>query len=242
VKRLVVLYEDAHVIVVEKPAGLPTVPTADPARPSLVRLLEAELLAKGAGVSLGVHQRLDRDTSGIVLFAKSSEANRGLARQFEAGEVLKTYLALVARPRKTPRASWIVESRIDRVGKGRRASVAEGGALARTEFRVAGEWPLALLIEARPRTGRTHQIRVHLAESGLPILGDETYGGASPAATRGLLHAARLELRHPVTGEPLRLESALPADFGNALAALERSQARSRALRPQRPRATRRRR
>lgn len=237
-----VLYEDEHLIVVEKPAGLPTVPTADPARPSLVRELEAERAGRGHPGALGVHQRLDRDTSGIVLFATSAEANPGLARQFEAGEVRKTYLALVARPRRKPPATWTVESRLERAGKGRMASVAEGGAAARTEFRIAGEWPLALLVEARPRTGRKHQIRVHLADSGLPILGDATYGGASPAASRSLLHAARLELRHPVTGAALRFESALPEDFAAALAALERSQARARELRPRRARSVRRRR
>ncbi len=233
---LVVLYEDADVIAVDKPPGVPTVPTADPARPSLVRRLEAELRAGGLEGVLGVHQRLDLETSGVVMFAKTAAANPGLARQFEAGEVRKTYLALVARPRRMPAPTWSVESRIARAGKGRMASVAEGGALARTDFRLAEEWPRALLVEARPRTGRKHQIRVHLADSGLPILGDTVYGGASRAAERCLLHAARLELRHPVTGEPLRIESGLPAAFADARAALERSDARARALRPRRPR------
>lgn len=222
---LTILFEDADLIAVDKPPGLPTVPTADPARPSLVRQLEAELRERGFRGTLGVHQRLDRDTSGVVMFTKTPEANPGLARQFAAGEVRKTYLALVARPRRTLREAWSVESRIGRVGKGRMASVATGGQPARTDFRLVGRWPLALLVEARPRTGRTHQIRVHLAESGLPVLGDAVYGGVSRGAERSLLHAAVLELRHPVTGAPLRIESPLPAAFAAARAALARAQA-----------------
>lgn len=195
-------------------------PTADPSRPSLVRELERELRERDGIESLGVHQRLDRDTTGVVLFTKRAAANPGLAAQFAAGSVRKTYLALVRRPRGKLRRNWSCETRLTRVGRGRMASVAAGGAVARTEFRVVREFPAALLIEARPRTGRKHQIRVQLSESRMPILGDITYGPRVKAAARCLLHAARLELLHPVTGRKLVIESPLPGDFQAALAKL----------------------
>jgi RluA family pseudouridine synthase len=229
-----ILYEDDHLVAVDKPADLPTVPTADPGRPSLVRLLERQLRLP-AGRSLGVHQRLDRDTTGVVLFAKSAEANPGLAAQFEAGAVRKTYLALVPRPKSTLRKSWQIDAPLARVGRGRMGVAARGGLPARTRFRLVREWRNLLLVEAEPATGRTHQVRVHLASCGLPVLGDAIYGTHSPSTTRGLLHAARLELRHPVLGTPLRIEAPVPSDFGAAIAdAGARSESRSRPKRRRR--------
>ena len=200
-----VLYEDDALIAVDKPPGLPTVATADPARPHLVGLVE-RLLASRAGAAgksraLGVHQRLDRDTSGVVLFVKDPAANAGLGAQFAAHAVEKTYLALGARPPRLPAGPWRVED-----GPERPLS-------AVTDFRIVEAWPDAVLVEARPRTGRKHQIRIHLSRSGLPILGDAAYGGDRRDAPRVMLHAARLQLRHPLSGERLDVTSALPADF-----------------------------
>jgi len=196
------------------------VPTADPSRPSLVRELERELREHKGTEYLGVHQRLDLDTTGIILFTKTAAANPGLAAQFAAGRIKKTYLALVRRPRGKLRRNWSCESRLKRVGRGRMASVADGGVVARTQFRVVRDWPTAVLVEARPRTGRKHQIRVHLAESRMPILGDVTYGPHVKSAARCLLHASRLELVHPVNGRKLVIESPLPVDFERALSRL----------------------
>ena len=211
--RDAVLFTDGVLLAVDKPAGLPTTPTADPARPSLVSAVREYLAAGGAGPYLGVHQRLDRDTSGVVLFAADPRANAGLARQFEAGEVEKTYVALTVRPSRLPPAAWEARGPV-------------GGREARTRFHRLEALSGGLLVQARPSTGRKHQIRIHLAEAGLPLLGDAAYGGPRRAAGveigRVMLHAARLRLRHPLSGEPLSIESALPADFERALKALRR--------------------
>jgi RluA family pseudouridine synthase len=222
-----ILYEDDAIVVVDKPVGLPTVPTADPSRPSLVRALTAFLVAVGRSAGeLGVHQRLDADTSGVVLFSKDPRANPGLAAAFAEGGVQKTYEAVTRRPVRMPPQRFTIESRLAARGRAGVASVVAGGRPALTEFEVLEAFAKALLVEARPRTGRKHQIRVHLAEAGLSILGDRLYGGSSaavPDAPRLLLHARRLALRHPLTGAPLSIESPRPPDFARALEALRLS-------------------
>jgi RluA family pseudouridine synthase len=216
-----VLYEDDAILAVEKPAGLPTHATADPGRPHLIGLVTA-YLARPANTEpyLGVHQRLDRDTSGIVLFAKAPSANPGLARAFAERKVEKTYHALTVRPGRQPPSRWGVRSRLAPAGKRRMTAVGSGGQEAETRFRLIESFRGGLLIEARPVTGRKHQIRVHLADAGLAILGDEVYGSASGKAARLMLHAVRLALPHPVSGEPLVIESSPPRDFEEALSRL----------------------
>jgi len=208
-----ILYEDAVLIAIDKPPGLPTVATADPARPHLAGLVAALLAARDgeeAPASLGVHQRLDRDTSGVVLFAKDAAANPGLAAQFAARAVEKVYLALTSRPARLPPARWRAEEPVD-----------DAARPAVTDLAVREVLPGGLVVEARPRTGRKHQIRIHLARAGVPILGDPTYGGrAAHRAPRLMLHASRLALRHPVTGAPVSVTSPLPRDFVAACAAL----------------------
>ncbi len=222
-----VLFEDEALIAVDKPAGLPTVPTADPSRPSLVRAVEAFLARAGrAPQVLGVHQRLDRDTSGVVLFAKDPRANPGLADAFSRREVEKVYDAVSARPAADPARSFEIARALAPRGRSGMQGVARGGLPALTEVVVRETLPGALLLEARPRTGRKHQIRVHLAEAGMPILGDVLYGPASRSASgpamaaraarsvgRLMLHARRLALRHPLSGEPLVIESPWPEAF-----------------------------
>jgi RluA family pseudouridine synthase len=208
-----VLYEDDALIAVDKPPGLITVPSADPRRTSLVGLVEALLRSRAGGGRaagarpLGVHQRLDQDTTGVVLFAKAPAANAGLAAQFAAHTVEKTYLALTGRPARLPPKAFRSEGAVDE-------------ARAVTDFVVASVLARGLLVEAHPRTGRKHQVRIHLAEAGIPILGDPRYGGATGAAPRVMLHAARLDLRHPLTNAPLSVESPLPADFRAVLEGL----------------------
>ncbi len=229
-----VLFEGGGLLAVDKPPGLALHATADAGRPHLVGAVLAWLLSR-APVSeglpyLGVHQRLDRDTSGVVLFTTQPEANAGLAQQFERRAVHKVYQALVARPARLPPRAWSAEQPLGRVGRGRMGVVApaEGGLLARTDFRLLEAGARLLLIEARPLTGRQHQIRVHLALCGLPIAGDDIYGRPGGDVPRLMLHAARLELRHPRSGAPLSLCCPLPADFCAALAAARPARTRRR--------------
>jgi len=226
-----ILYRDEWLIAVDKPTGLPTHVTADPRRPSLAGLLRERLSGRlsgsGHGAYLAVHQRLDRDTTGVVLFATDAAANAGLARAFALGEVRKTYLALVASaPAVAPGDHFTIAAPLGESSANGRVRV--GGADAKpavTEVWVRERLGRALLLELRPTTGRKHQIRAHLAHVGLPVLGDVVYGGSNPDARRRalpgvprlMLHAARLELVHPVSGRRLVLESPLPADFADAL-------------------------
>lgn len=224
-----VLFEDELLIAVDKPAGLPTPPSIDPARPSLVGAVRSYLSSGRAGAEarerpsyLGVHQRLDRDTTGVVLFTKHASANAALAEQFEGRRVVKVYLAWTAVPRG-PRPDHWQSSSLLAQGEGRPPRmrvVRAGGQRAVTEFRVLRRLPQAWLVEARPRTGRKHQIRVQLAALGQPILGDVLYGGRTrlggESVARPLLHALRLELRHPASGASLRIESPPPDDFSRA--------------------------
>lgn len=230
-----ILYEDDSVIAVDKPPGLPTPPTVDPGRPSLFAAVRAWLAERaGRGAYLGLHQRLDRDTSGVVLFTRDPAANPALAEAFTRHEVAKTYHALVGRPVRLPPRRWHVRSSLATVGKGAHArvrSVEGGGSPAETTLAVRQVLERGLVVEARPHTGRKHQIRVHLAEAGLAILGDDLYGAADPAGfevPRLMLHAVRLELPHPVTGASLVIESPYPEDFRRVLAALGLPGARDR--------------
>jgi RluA family pseudouridine synthase len=218
-----VLFEDETLIAIDKPPYLPTPPTIDPSRPSLVGALRQYL---GANAYLGIHQRLDRDTSGVIVFAKHPRANPGLARAFAERSVVKLYAALTAAGGDGHPDEWLAKSRLSRgEGKPPRVRVVEQGGLeAETRFRISERLARAWLVEARPLTGRKHQIRVQLAAERLPILGDEIYGGAREIGglrvPRTLLHAASLALPHPLTGVPLKIESPLPADFASAISAL----------------------
>lgn len=221
------LFLDGALAVLDKPAGLPMHATADPARPDFVTLATRFLSERqGRAVRLGLHQRLDRDTSGVALFTLDRAADAPLAAAFAARAVTKVYEALCHRPRQPVREAWSVSGDLGPVGRGRAQRmglVSEGGQPSETRFRLLEDLGPALLVEARPLTGRKHQVRAHLAASGCPVLGDELYspGLRSPVAVeRVMLHARRLELRHPLTGAPLRLESPRPEDFAAALAAL----------------------
>jgi RluA family pseudouridine synthase len=219
-----ILYEDEWVIAVAKPPGLLTHQSADARRPHLFGLVQEKLARRAGGDEgglpyLGSHQRLDKDTSGVVLFAKARAANEGLARAFEGRDVEKVYVAVVGRPRQPLPDAWTCEAPLALAGSGKQAQMREqaGGQSARTEFRVLSRRHEALLVECRPQTGRKHQIRAHLAIAGAPIAGDARYGGATHlggvAVPRVLLHASALNLPHPVGGRPLRLACPLPADF-----------------------------
>jgi RluA family pseudouridine synthase len=216
-----VLFLDGSLVVVNKPPGLPFHATPDPRRTSLVDVVKAWLQARTGERDpyLGTHQRLDRDTSGVVLFTLAREANAAMARAFETHQVTKRYHALVhVRGRRAP-SSWSVENRLGVVGRGRHARVAvvADGDQASTTFRVLEHWGPVALVEACPRTGRKHQVRVHLAGSGMPILGDASYG-QDDGVGRVMLHAHALGLPHPADGRPLFLEAPYPPDLAEELA------------------------
>jgi 23S rRNA pseudouridine1911/1915/1917 synthase len=213
------LFADAHVAVVDKPAGVPAQPTLTSDRGHL-----PELVASLLGAPVRLVHRLDRETSGVTVLARTADAARVLADAFREGSPEKTYLALCARAPEPP------EGRIDApLGKdprhpGRRM-VTDAGEAAATRYRTLAVGPGGVaLVEAFPETGRTHQIRVHLAARGAPLLGDARYGGPRMVADlpvpRVMLHARRLEVPHPSTGERVAFEAPVPADFASVRAAL----------------------
>ncbi len=218
-----ILFEDDDLILVNKPPGLPTQPTIDEARANLYQTVKRYLGGRVGmppeGAYLGLHHRLDRDTSGVILFTKRKEANPGVADLFKHHQIQKTYWALSFRARaKEPPAEWRVKNFLGKVPgrKNTYRSVRAGGDPAWTDFRLKELFPQLALIEAMPRTGRTHQIRIHLSEDGLPILGDATYGGIRrefPEVPRLLLHAARLTFPHPISKKEVSVESPVPEDF-----------------------------
>jgi RluA family pseudouridine synthase len=227
-----ILYEDEDLIVIEKPAGIPAQPTLDEDRDNLFAAV-GRFLSKRDGVAkpyVGVHQRLDRDTSGIVLFTKTQRVNAAVAEIFSKRRGVKIYQALTVRPpvgsRRKLQKEWTIRNYLGKISsRGKRSvygAVDRPGDLAETSFRLIAEHPRGLHIEAIPKTGRTHQIRVHLSEYGLPILGDDLYrpdrnSARAEIAPRLMLHAARLIFPHPITTREISVESPLPADFVQCL-------------------------
>lgn len=226
-----VLFEDDDLIAVDKPPGMPAQATVTDAVHDLFHQLRRHLAERdGRTPYLALHHRLDRGTSGVMLFAKRREINRALAQTFSRQRVRKLYHALaVITTAEPPAGAWTVTNRLSppqATGGGPRrvVAVAAGGRVAETEFRPLRWLPGVLWLEAVPKTGRTHQIRVHLADSGLPVLGDPLYGrDAVPRipAPRLMLHAMSLTLEHPSTGGPLCIESPLPDDFREEVRRLE---------------------
>lgn len=215
-----ILFEDEYLIVVNKPPGLPTQPTLDEARDNLFASVK-KFLAKREGIVdpyLALHHRLDRDTSGVILFAKAKEANAGVAKMFSEHLARKTYNALSSvAPGRNLNPKWVTKNYLGKVpGRGKQAkygAVRSGGDPAETLFKLLDRLKEVAWIEARPVTGRTHQIRVHLSEAGLPILGDTLYGGPTGVAPRLMLHAVSLTFPHPIHQTELTVQSPLPEDF-----------------------------
>ncbi|HVN41026.1 MAG TPA: RluA family pseudouridine synthase [Myxococcota bacterium] len=229
---LAVLHEDEDLIVLDKPAGIVVHPAPGHAGGTLVNALLHhcdDLAGIGDVLRPGIVHRLDRGTSGVLVVAKSDLAHRHLAEQFREHSVERVYLALV---RGTPGAeSGSVDLPIGRHLRDRkRMSVrTRGGREAATHWRVARRFARSgrTMLEVRPRTGRTHQIRVHLATIGLPIVGDPVYGRRGRGAPesgleRPALHAERLAFTHPRTGRRLDFRTPPPADLAELLAELER--------------------
>jgi len=211
-ERRRLLFADEHLVAVDKPPFVPAQPTLTTDRGTLPELA-GELL--GAPVRL-VH-RLDRETSGVTVLARTRQAAAALAEAFRAGAPEKTYLCLTARAPVPPSGRIDAALGPDPGRPGRRAVIASGEAAA-TRYRTLHVGPAGVaLVACWPETGRTHQIRAHLAHLGAPLLGDPRYGGPRRVLEVGIprvmLHARRLELAHPITGARLRLEAPLPEDF-----------------------------
>jgi 23S rRNA pseudouridine1911/1915/1917 synthase len=218
-------YEDAHLMIVAKPPGIPTHPTSSRRSGTLVnRLLGmGHPLSTSAGpLRPGIVHRLDRGTSGLLIVAKDDATHALLADLLSRHLVKRTYLALVRGPVEHDR--FTVEAPLGRTGA--RVRVRRGaGRAAETDLEVIERFDRATLLEARPRTGRTHQIRVHLQAIGHPILGDARYGGGGDVAAglglaRPFLHAARLSFEHPVTGRRIEVEEPLPDELISVLGRL----------------------
>jgi 23S rRNA pseudouridine1911/1915/1917 synthase len=242
---LAVLYEDEHLLAIDKPAGLVVHPSPGHDAGTLVNALlhhVRDLAGVGGELRPGIVHRLDRDTSGVLLVAKSDLAHASLSRQMKKRSMRKEYLALAAgvpRVRKGEVAFGIGRDPRDRKKMKafrRTEELPAGVRQARTLYEIGREWPgLGLsLLRCRLVTGRTHQIRVHLAAAGLPVVGDPVYGRArydrirDPGLKKTLsefprqaLHAERIAFRHPASNEPIEIAAPLPKDLADLVAAIE---------------------
>ena len=234
---LSILYEDAALLVIDKPAGLVVHPAAGHAAGTLVNALLhhcRDLSGIGGVLRPGIVHRLDKETSGLLVVAKSDAAHQGLAAQFKRHEVKKTYQALVYGE---PRAEGgRIEAAVGRHPSDRKkmSTQSRRGRSAVTVWRVRERYGVAALLDVDIETGRTHQIRVHLTDLGHPVVGDRVYGGAGRIRTVGdpvararmkamdrqALHAWRLAFSHPVTGERMQFTAPLPADMAGLCAFL----------------------
>ncbi len=229
---LSVIFEDKHLLAINKPAGMVVHPGAGTGGDTLVHALLAHCADSLSGIGgverPGIVHRLDRETSGIIVVAKSDAAHRGLAAQFATRSLRKEYLALVAGVPRLPSGS--IRERIGRNPNQRHkmAVVGEGGRDAHTDWEAVEKFGgVATLMRCTIHTGRTHQIRVHLASIGHRLLGDQTYGWKPDARLarqpeRVMLHAEHLVFAHPVTGKTMDLRAPPPKDFAAQLAQLRK--------------------
>ena len=216
-----IAYEDEHLMVVDKPAGLVVHPAPGHETGTLSQALAVVGAEGGEAWRPGIVHRLDRDTSGLLVVAKSDRVHRALQIAIRDREVARVYSALVdGRP---PSRSGTVDAPIGRDRRRRTAmsTSTDRPRTARTHFETVEDLPASTLLEVRLETGRTHQIRAHLSEIGHPVLGDQEYAGKTASRRLGLerqfLHSARLEFLHPVTGAPVATASELPQDLADAL-------------------------
>ena len=216
---LKIVYEDADILVVDKPAGLAVHPAPGHPSHTLVNAVLnylPELAEDTDSLRPGIVHRLDKDTSGLILVAKNRVAQANLSEQFKNRVVKKSYLTLV-NGKLTP-GQGIIEAAIGRDRRHRqRMAVVSNGREARTEYRVIKYYGNYTLLEIKPETGRTHQIRVHLSAIGFPVAGDATYGLKSPRFPRQFLHASRIGFHLPSNGEYVEFSSPLPTDLEQVL-------------------------
>tara|TARA_Y100001001_G_C8009977_1_gene309346 strand:- start:388 stop:1161 length:774 start_codon:yes stop_codon:yes gene_type:complete len=214
-----IIYEDSHILVIDKQAGIPVHP--GPGHPDGTianALLEIYPNVKRVGSEdrPGIVHRLDIDTSGLMVVARTQEAHLNIARQFENRTVEKTYLALVTGT--LAREEAIIDAAIGRSpGDRQRMSVLENGRQAITRYKVIRRYTNFDLLEIRLLTGRTHQIRVHMASLGHPVAGDKIYGREFDNLARQFLHSAGLQFSHPDTAKRVKYEAPLPGDISQFL-------------------------
>ncbi|HEY0515683.1 MAG TPA: RluA family pseudouridine synthase [Solirubrobacteraceae bacterium] len=217
-----IAYEDEHLLVIDKGAGLVVHPAKGHREDTLAQLL-APLLAGGEAERAGIVHRLDRDTSGLMVVARSEQAHAQLQRALSERRIEREYIALVeGRP---PARTGTIDAPIGRDPRVRTRMAVDGAGAreARTHFTLQRALPRTSLLAVRLDTGRTHQIRVHLQAIGHPVAGDPEYGTPGLLGlTRQFLHASRLAFEHPITAQPLELRSSLPADLQAALQLAER--------------------
>jgi len=216
---LTVLYEDEYIIAIDKQPGMVVHPTKGHREGTVAAAIVNYMRQRGESYRPRFISRLDMDTSGVLLVGKSSHAQADLARQSSAGGVEKYYLAVLeGRLEDDLPPSGVIDLPIGlaQPGEPRRAVISEedGGYASRTEYEVL-ETASFTVVRARLITGRTHQIRVHFAHYGHPVLGDQLYGSSTPLIPRQALHAAEISFAHPATGERIRIEAPLPPDIAH---------------------------
>ncbi|MEQ8212612.1 MAG: RluA family pseudouridine synthase [Smithellaceae bacterium] len=233
-----IIYEDAAIIVVNKEAGMVVHPAPGNYDHTLVNALLFhchDLSGIGGVLRPGIVHRLDKGTSGLIVAAKSDAAHHSLAAQFKNHEVEKTYLALVWGDMKGDRGEIILPVGRHPGDRKKMSTKSKRGREAITYWKVKERYGLATLLEVEIKTGRTHQIRVHLSDRGYPVVGDAVYGNASKIRTvtdavlkaqfkalnRQALHAARLSFTHPQSGEKVVFEAAMPEDMAGLCAQLK---------------------
>jgi 23S rRNA pseudouridine1911/1915/1917 synthase len=213
---LVILHEDEQLIVLDKPPGIVVHPTYKNTSGTLLNAVLWRVRDR-ADAQPGILTRLDKGTSGVVVIALTAPAHATLQKDMSAGRVRKEYLAVVRGTPDPPRGRIVLPLGRDAADR-RRVVVRSDGAYCETLYETIGEPETGMsLIKCRLVTGRTHQIRVHLAGSGCPILGDAVYGEIDPRISRPALHAWRIELPHPVTRESIVAEAAPPRDMSELL-------------------------
>lgn len=228
---LQVVYQDRYVVVINKPHGMVMYPGAGHAQGTLmngIAFLSDTMATVGAPLRPGVVHRLDKDTSGIVVIALTDEAYYGLQHQFRARTVLRNYVSLIYG--RLSQAAGTIEAEIGRARSDRKkmSTRTRAGKKAVTHYSVIEVFREATLVRVKLDTGRTHQIRVHFASVGHPVLGDSSYGGKIYLTVKGtklkiprqMLHAQTLGFTHPVTDEPLEFSAPLPADMASILSLL----------------------
>jgi 23S rRNA pseudouridine1911/1915/1917 synthase len=232
---LEIVFEDEFLLVVNKPPGLVVHPAAGHFNGTLVNALihhcGAQLASRGGLERLGIVHRLDKDTSGLLVVAKTNAAHETLAAQFQGRTVTKIYQALARGLFRRKQGQCLEPIGRNRVSR-QKMAVVKSGRNAHTDYSVLKQWELAALVECVLHTGRTHQIRVHLAHLGHPIAGDLLYGRpwhpeGLPEPGRQLLHAAKLGFDHPKTGKRVEFCAPLPEDFQTFIRALDASAAKS---------------